>query len=320
MPRPFRPLLAAFGIACAFNAHADGYRVVDLMPDYWAFHERAQGLDEAAQAALFQRMVAQRHPQVYAPQVIGLNRDKPYDEELSQRYRRVQSRLAGNTEPMRKLSASIAADLPRYEARFRETFPDLAYTGDIYFMHSMGGFDGAVRPVGGKTALLFGVEMIAQVYGENGDPQPFFHRELFRLYHAQFRPPGSALRDALIGGLWDEGLASYAAQTLNPGAAGVAIFGPPPTMPERAQARAPELARALRGLLDSESFDDYARYFLGGPEDATVPPRSGHYIGYLVAAKLASKHPLPELARTPLPRLRPQIERALDELAAGGPP
>ena len=51
--------------------------------------------------------------------------------------------------------------------------------------------------------------------------------------------------------------------------------------------------------------------------DTQVPGRSGYVIGYLVAGKLAKKHTLPELARTPMASLRPEIEAALGELAAG---
>jgi hypothetical protein len=83
---------------------------------------------------------------------------------------------------MRTLSKRIATDLPRYESTFRKAFPDFAYDGEVYFLSSLGGFDGATRTVKGRTALLFGVDMIAYVYGET-DPQAFFHHELFHIHH-----------------------------------------------------------------------------------------------------------------------------------------
>ncbi|MCG2592889.1 hypothetical protein LZ009_08860 [Ramlibacter sp. XY19] len=315
-----RTLLLSSLLPVAARAQAAGYRVIDLMPDFWAFHARAQGLAPEAQAALFEQEVAARHPDAYAPNVIGLDPAKPYGEQLQRRYLRVLPILADRTDLMRRLSTSIARDLPRYEARFRETFPDLDYRGDIYFLHSLGGFDGGTRRVDGRTALLFGVDMIAWVYGEGIDPQPFFHHELFHIYQGQFAAAGEAERDddPLVTALWREGLATYVAQTLNPQAGGVSIFGLPRTTPARVLANRPQLARDLRGLLDSRAPGDYKRWFLGGrDENAEVPGRAGYVLGYHVAERLAQRHPLRELARLPVTALRPEIDAALDALGRG---
>jgi hypothetical protein len=169
-------LLAGLGAAVAGCAAVDvpapSYRVIDLMPAYWDFWARAQVVDENARPALFRQMVVSHAPQAYAASVIGLAPDKPYDEELARRYHRVQAMVADRTDLMRRLSSRIARDLRGYEATFRGTFPDLAYHGDIYFMHSLGGFDGGTRIIEGRMALLFGLDMIAYVYGEQADPQP----------------------------------------------------------------------------------------------------------------------------------------------------
>lgn len=306
---PARPAVQA---ACS-------YRVVDLMPEFWAFHERSAALDPAAQAELFRSSVAASHPQLYTAAVIGLPAGQPLDQQLRQRYLRVQPLLADRTGLLRRLSDSIGRDLPRYEARFRAVFDDLAYCGDVYFMHSLGGFDGATRKVDGRTALLFGLDMIAYVYDTDADLQPFFHHELFHLYHAQFRGAGDQDGpSSLIAALWGEGLATYVAQALNPEAGGVSVFGLPRTTPGRVRSGLPALARKIRGLLDSRAKQDYALYFMGTAEDAPVPARSGYYLGYLVAAQLARTHSLKELAQTPVATLRPEIEAALDRLGAGG--
>jgi uncharacterized protein YjaZ len=184
-------------------------------------------------------------------------------------------------------------------------------------MHSLGGFDGATRTVKGRTALLFGVDMIAYIYGTDANPEPFFHHELFHLYHAQFKGAGSGVKASLLSSLWREGLATYVAQELNPQAIGVAIFGLPRSTPTLAQGRLSALARELRDNLDSDSAQDYARFFTGAREDAPVPARSGYYVGYLVAKELAKRHTMAELARAPIAQLRPEIEAALDAMAAG---
>ena len=38
----------------------------------------------------------------------------------------------------------------------------------------------------GQQALLFGLDMMAYVYGNDADPEPFFDHELFHIYHSQF--------------------------------------------------------------------------------------------------------------------------------------
>jgi hypothetical protein len=89
-------------------------------------------------------------------------------------------------------------------------------------------------------------------------------------------------------------------------------------MPRQAQALMAELAPRLLADLDSEAPGDYARWFIGSRDgDPSQPARSGYYLGYLVARRLAATRSLPELARAPLAQLRPAIESALRELAPG---
>lgn len=301
------------------RAQARGYRVVDLMPAYWAFHALAEGMGTSEAAKLFVDTVARRHPEVYATHVLLLRPGVSYEEEIARRYLVMASRLEGKTALMKRLSTSIATDLTRYETRFREEFADLDYRGDIYFMNSLGGFDGGVRQVKGRTALLFGIDMIAWVYGEEADPQPFFHHELFHMYHAQFGGLGrDPNKPRVIEGLWAEGLATWVAHALNPQAPELAIFGLPRETPQRAQAMLSELAPRLLADLDSDRLEDYTRWFIGTREaDPSQPGRAGYYLGYLIARRLAATRTLPQLARTPLAELRPAIEAALREMAPG---
>lgn len=315
------PLAAAFlvsanaGAAGKPAAAQPGYRVINLMPAFWDFHDKTRALAPEAQAVLFHRMVAQRYPEVYAADVVGIRDGKPVDVEIVRRYKLVHERIGSQMDVMRAVSNRIAKDLARYESTFRKTFPDLAYSGDIYFMHSIGGFDGGVRQIQGREALLFGLDMITWVYGKDANPEPFFHHELFHMYHRQFHEKDQP--QGILPALWGEGLATYVAQALNPGTGGVEIFGLPRNTPERVLADVPGLAGKLRAQLDSTSSDDYRRYFLGLDEKAEVPSRSGYVVGYLVAKKLAQRHTLQELAQTPVRALRPEIEQALAELEAG---
>ncbi|AYA37366.1 hypothetical protein D3Y59_10075 [Hymenobacter oligotrophus] len=281
------------------------------MPAFDAFWQKAQAQDEAAQVKLFQQMLADRYPEVYNNNVLGGPTDKTFAEVLPMRYPKVQKMVLPKMELVLRLGKQIGQELPRYEASFRQTFPDLDYRGRIYFIYSLGGFDGGTRTIGGQQALLFGLDMIAYVYGQEADPAPFFHHEFFHVYHSQFFDRNESVASAL----WREGLATYVAKALNPSADGVNLFGLPLNTPARTQADLPRYARELRAVLDSEKQEDYARYFLGSmDEQAATPARSGYYLGYLVAEKLAKRHSLQELAHAKLAQLRPEIEQALREL------
>lgn len=289
------------------------YTVVDLMPAFWEFWAQAKDKDETTQVQLFQKLLVARYPEVYNQEVLGGPKDKPFAEALPARYHLIQGLVQPKMDIVEKLSRQIGQDMPRYQERFRQTFPDLHYTGKIYFMYSLGGFDGATRHVNGQEVLLFGLDMMAYVYGREADPEPFFHHEFFHIYHSQFLNHGEDIATAL----WREGLATYVAHVLNPQATGAALFGLPRNTPERVQAQLPRYAREIQAVLGSESKEDYARFFLGGrDEQATIPARSGYYLGYLVAEKLAKRHSLQDLAHASVEQLRPEIEQALTELQA----
>ncbi|MBF9237001.1 hypothetical protein I2I05_06295 [Hymenobacter sp. BT683] len=289
-----------------------GYSVVDLMPDFRKFWAQARDKDQATQVALFKKLVADPHPEVYNRDVLGGPPDKAFAATLPERYPAIQALVQPKMDLVLRLSQQIGQDLPRYENSFRKTFPDLKYNGRIYFMYSLGAFDGATRTVRDKEALLFGLDMIAYVYGQEADPEPFFHHELFHIYHSQF----FGEEQTVAAALWREGLATYVAHALNPKAAGVNLFGLPRNTPERTQAALPRYVGPLRAVLNSEKKEDYSRYFMGMDEQAETPARSGYYIGYLVAEKLAKRHSLQELAHAQLKDLLPEIEQALQELEA----
>lgn len=266
----------------------------------------------SGQASLFRNTLVAQCPEIYKASIISLNADKPLAEELERRYAIWLPMLAPHMKAMKNISDKIATDLPRYEASFRQAFPDMNYNGEVYFLSSLGGFDGATRTVKGETALLFGVDMIAYVYGANADPQPFFHHELFHIYHSQFLTEPEDER--LFQRLWQEGLAEHVAKSLNPSASGVMLFGLPIGMPERAKLMLPQLARELRENLDSTSRDMYARFFLGSAPPGDVPPRSGYYVGYLVAQKTGRDRALKDLARLSGSELRALVEKTLQEI------
>ena len=161
----------------------------------------------------------------------------------------------------------------------------------------------------GRSALLFGVDVIAAIHGRGARVAPLFHHELFHVYHT--RGQGGSGRP-LIQSLWAEGLATLVARRLNPSASDAAIFGLPSTTPARVAQELVALAAHVRSRLDSTSHEDYAELFLGNEPDAAIPRRSGYVLGYLVANRLRRDgQSLRELAQLEGPALRQAVDGAL---------
>jgi hypothetical protein len=208
---------------------------------------------------------------------------------------------------MRQLSAQLASELPGHLKRFRVAFPDFQCSTPVYFVYSANAFDGAVRQVDGKPALLFGIDVVARL---GNDLAPLVAHELFHVHHGQL------VRDApdTVGwALWREGLASYVSRQLNPDLPEEKACCLPSAAP--VEAVLPRIAGELRKQLDSEDEAVYRRFFLGGQEQ-DIPVRSGYLVGYRVAAELGRTRTVQQLAGLRFETLRPLIDQALLALSA----
>jgi hypothetical protein len=292
-------------------ARTTSLETIDLMPLYWAFDKRANGAPMDEQVRLFREMVIERRPEVYNAAVLGTPGGQSLESLLPALYPQAAAMAAKHRAVMQKLSLEIANRLGEHVASFRHAFPDLAFEGPVYFMYSLGAFDGAERQVEGRRALLFGIDVIAAIHGKDASVAPLFHHELFHVYHA--RGQGGPGRP-LFQSLWAEGLATLAARHLNPEASEAAIFGLPPNTPERVLRELPALAAHVRARLDSTAQQDYAELFLGNESDAPIPRRSGYVLGYLVARRLQQDgRSLRELAQLEGSALRNSIDEALKD-------
>src|SRR5262249_54089316 len=110
-------------------------------------------------------------------------------------------------------AANFQAMLDPAITSFTETFPDFRNIGRIYLVHSLGEMDGGTREINGRSYFIFGADVIAR-YHTSDNERPFFHHELLHVYHAQFFSDC----DPVWCSLWQEGLAVYVSEQLNPGA------------------------------------------------------------------------------------------------------
>jgi hypothetical protein len=110
-------------------------------------------------------------------------------------------------------------------------------------------------------------------------------------------------------------LATYVSEALNPRVSESAILGRPEDLAERAKPLLPQIARELLQNMDSTSPDLYRTFFLQNSARKDIPPRSGYYVGLLIARELGKSHSLQQLAEMNGEPLRSTIRRMLQEIA-----
>ncbi len=284
--------------------------VVNLMPSFWRFWDAAKDQPQSTQLLLFDEMVVKEHPEVYREGVLSIGSGGP---DLTTQIANFLRSAPADIAVMRKLSDSLG-DLPLYLSGFQSAFPDFACQNSIYFLVSLGAFDGAVRPVNGDPALLFGVDVITRIHPQD-ELGAFFDHELFHIYHRQITGMAGGMGDPLYRALWEEGLATYVSGVLNPQVSESAILGRPEDLAARAKPLLSQIARELLQNMDSTSPDLYQTFFLGNSARKDIPPRSGYYVGLLIARELGQSYSLQQLAEMNGESLRSTMRRILQKMA-----
>ena len=196
--------------------------------------------------------------------------------------------------------------------RFRVKFPSFRPAVPIYLAHELGIRDGGSDYVSGQKVMLFGADVIAQTHLDDS-LQPFLEHELFHLEHAR----RFADCDQLWCPLWQEGLATYAASIMTPGASDhQLILDRPAPISGPTNARLGEALCAISDTFDSTDMDAIASAFMVRKGSTALPGRYGYYIGLLVAREAGQLHSLSKLARLDDLAARPVVVDALSKLIA----
>lgn len=286
--------------------------MIDLMPAHQAWWASAATLDQNSQIRLLREMVVERYPDVYTKGVLKFDPVTGLDEW----YPRWYGWVSPGMSRINTLAASLPSTVPAIEKRFRREFPEFVFDGDIYFMNAIGAFDGAVRNVKGRRSLLFGLDVISAIYGEQAAIEPLFDHEFFHLYHEKhFRSGSDDTPAPLWHALWREGLATYVARRMNRGASDLQIFGLPESTPSRVEQRRTQFAKDFLAKMNSTSEEDYAAFFLGNSPTSNPPSRSGYYLGYLLAERIGRSLTLDHLAKLPAETVRLRIDEELQAMA-----
>ncbi len=277
------------------------FEYTDLTDDFAAVWEPTQGMPDSARVAAFRAHFQPIIPGFYDREQAGPFK---YADLIAKALNEYPEKRGG----IEQVSANFAAMAAPARTSFEAAFGPMGELQPIILLHTLGEMDGGVRTMKatGRT-LLFGADVIAKSHLKHGI-QPFFHHELFHVFHER----AFKRCDAVWCGLWSEGLAVYVADRLNPGAtdAQLLLVNPVPLRDAVEANRKAALCTVLERL-DSTSADDNRALFSSGKISDALPPRAGYYIGYMIADDIGMTHSLPELAAMPAEQVRPLIEASL---------
>ena len=280
--------------------------VTDLLPEVFHFLDVEPG-GQADRAKLFSELVIRPHPEIYdRPDVFKTDLNSLQD---------YLGQLHAYLPAIRELHTRFQREQSAVEQNFLQAFPD--FDGSrvrIYLMCSLFRFDGKV-PSNNPRLLMLGIDGIAKFHGTGARLSVILSHELFHLYHFQVNPlPADPDELPLYRLIWQEGLATYVSQQLNPGSSlADALLDP------RLAGEGPRFVQTVTRqlLLDLDSTDDLtAATYLSFRRAGQIPARMGYLIGYDVARSLGKTRSLHELALLRGPFLRHLILKELKSLAA----
>ena len=294
--------LAAGGAAAA--PPSDSLRLVDLTAEFDKVAAETAGMDDQARVAAFEKAMTPLAQGFYA-------RSRKPDRYDSRVLKNLQAYPA-KRDKILAVSKQFSTLLAPARASFEREFGPVHSEQPVYLLHSLGEMDGGTRDLEGKDTLIFGADGIVN-YHDGQDLTPFFHHELFHVAHE--KPFGEC--KPVWCSLWEEGLATYVAASLNPQAGDAALMLdlPKPIRPAVDANRKGAIC-AVKPLLGSTDDADYEKLFFGNASLPGWPARMGYYVGYLAIADLGKTHSLKQLADMKPPEAKAALEGAMERLAA----
>jgi hypothetical protein len=308
---PLLPLVAAL----SWNSTAVACPVEDFETPVERLATEQRHASESGQLLAYRSRIVEPNVALFAPEVLG-----PF--EAGELRRAMLRSLADARRPERpRTMRDVERALALAMTSFTRTFPDFRCNFPIYLMDSLGRFDGAGRQVGGRPALVLGIDQITRE-AKYLPLRLFLAHELFHRYHGATSgfSDDAGEHQPIWRTLWAEGLATYASFRMTPGANIDSALIAPPRLAEKARPFVPRIARDLLEHLERSDHGVYTAYFTYGGGEAVrrgLPWRTGYYVGFLVAQDLARHHSLPALARLSGDALEREIETSLRRLAKG---
>jgi hypothetical protein len=315
---------ALFALGAAFAFHpvpvlADVCQYQNLMPDFFAFEASTKNLSPDIRADRFMKEFAAKNPAFYGDKDLG------WPAKLQKDALRLLDPSKPESFPgfpplsearLHAVAATVTNNFTAAQDKFLKTFPDFRCQDSVEFGPSFLRFDGhEYKDAAGHGHMLFGIDAIASLHGPDDMPG-FFTHELFHIHHRQVM--GARLPDpdnVTWWAMWEEGLATYVSQRLNPGLDAQQVLWFPQDIVVRMQAPG-ATARAARLILADFDKTGGTNWFSSGdPAPGGLPPRAGYYMGYLMASELGRDHAPGWLAQLPPDQVK-QHARAFLEAKA----
>ena len=302
-------LLSAFlgvlplSLSATANAEGSGLHVIDLTGQFDRFAMSTAEMPDGQRVVAFEKQIGPKANGFYSRK----RTPDGYDFRVLVQLKTYPERRKATLAVSRKFDQLFAPARQKFES----VFGPVTSRQPVFLIDSMGELDGGTRELDGKSTLLFGADVIGEVHsGQN--LAPFFYHELFHLYHEAKAPSCMAIWCSL----WEEGLATYVASRLDPGASDdeLVLNLPAPIRPAVEANRARSVCAVVRRL-DSMAEEDFSALFQGDDRLAGFPSRMGYYIGYLVARDIGRTHELHEIAEMSLVQARPLIDASLARMA-----
>jgi predicted Zn-dependent protease DUF2268 len=303
----FLSICAASICFCANAKSADNLIVYDLVPDLYSFL-RSAPKERESRAKLFVQTMIRPHPEIY-------DRPEVFKTDIGTLEQYLDG-LEAYLPAIEHIHLRFEEQRASIQTKFLKAFPDfIASRARVYLMLSLFRFDGKI-PHDNPRMLLLGLDGLAKFHGAEAPLPVILCHELFHVYHFQVNPlPADIDEIQLYRLIWQEGLATYVSQMLNPDAS-LADVLLDARLAEEGPKFVPMVARSL--LPQLESTDDattalYLSYRRGG----LIPARMGYLIGYEIAKKMAATRPVTELARLRGWSLQVLMRREMQSLATG---
>lgn len=283
-------------------------RIHNLAPDFIDYWLRVKDRPQGVQVSELKSDFFPKFPEFYKYKIERWKKaGKIPDEQIGEtlkKYPQIESDFI-------KKSDEITTNLRSTMDSFLRAFPELRKDIDIYITHSFGEMDGGTRKIGNKIYFVFGIDGMAKFHQGFKSEIPFFHHELFHVYHSQYLQE----EDALWNSLWVEGLATYASEQLNPNTSlKELMLDLPAGMVERIDANLDYHWADLNKKLNSKDESDYRTYFLMASKDTKIVIRAGYYLGYLIAKEIGKTKSLREMAQLKSYEILPLIKSEIQKL------
>ncbi|WP_091656449.1 hypothetical protein [Micromonospora auratinigra] len=286
-------------------------RVRDLVPDFLAGLDACAGTPAVTWPPRWRTRYLGRHEDVRR----ALDRDGewPGTEDLAG----VLLALRDRADDLVARADAVRALLPDGVAAVCDAlgWADRAEPVECVLLVGLHRANGWADTLDGRYALFLAVEEL----GPPGDDRLLVLHEGAHVVHDRL----AAIRDwpehGVANTLFVEGLATRVSAELDPGrpAEDHLWFGRTGYRPWRDECRRrwPEILDRVHADLAATDEARHAAYFR--MRDAgDLPKRCGYLVGLALVGRLRERHPLAELARWPLPRVRAELGRALAGLPA----